>query len=128
MGTGEDRDDLAARATWTTLTIALTYIALLSLLFVLTPDGRVSRYLFGVQHDPQTLRLSLVEASEGGIGSPVDKFLLYCYRYDPDEGRYAPVAMQMMRVGGGFTIAILGTVLLTFWLREARHRRRKRLA
>ena len=99
-----------------------------AVLFILTPDGKVSRYLFGVQHDPQTLRLSLVEASEGGIGSPVDKFLLYCYRYDPAEGTYAPVAMQLMRVGGGFTIAILGTVLLTFWLREARHRRRKRLA
>jgi len=99
-----------------------------AVLFVLTPDGRVSRYLFGVQHDPQTLRLSLVEASEGGIGNPVDKFLLYCYRYDPAEGRYAPVAMQVMRVGGGATIVLLGSVLLTFWLREARHRRRKRLA
>jgi protein SCO1/2 len=99
-----------------------------AVLFVLTPEGRVSRYLFGVQHDPQTLRLSLVEASEGGIGSPVDKFLLYCYRYDPDEGRYAPVAMQMMRVGGGTTIVLLGGILLTFWLREARQRRRKRLA
>jgi protein SCO1/2 len=99
-----------------------------AVLFVLTPDGKVSRYLFGVQHDPQTLRLSLVEASEGGIGNPVDKFLLYCYRYDPDEGRYAPVAMQLMRVGGGATIVLLGTVLLTFWLREARHKRRKRPA
>jgi protein SCO1/2 len=99
-----------------------------AVLFVLTPDGKVSRYLFGVQHDPQTLRLSLVEASEGGIGNPVDKFLLYCYRYDPDEGRYAPVAMQLMRVGGGATIILLGTVLLTFWLREARHKRRKRPA
>lgn len=99
-----------------------------AVLFVLTPDGRVSRYLFGVQHDPKTLRLSLVEASEGGIGNPVDKFLLYCYRYDPAEGRYAPVAMQVMRVGGGVTIALLGTVLLTFWLREARHKRRKRPA
>jgi protein SCO1/2 len=96
-------------------------------LFVLTPGGHVSRYLFGVQHDPQTLRLSLVEASEGEIGTPVDKFLLYCYRYNPDEGRYAPVAMKLMRVGGGATVVLLGTVLLTFWLREVR-RRRKRLA
>jgi protein SCO1/2 len=99
-----------------------------AVLFVMTPEGHVSRYLFGVQHDPQTLRLSLVEASEGRIGTPVDKFLLYCYRYDPDEGRYAPVAMQLMRVGGGTTIVILGGILLTLWLREVRHRRRKRLA
>jgi protein SCO1/2 len=99
-----------------------------AVLFVLTPDGRVSRYLFGVQHDPQTLRLSLVEASAGGIGNPVDKFLLYCYRYDPAEGRYAPVAMQLMRIGGGVTVVLLGSVLLTFWIREARRNRRKRLA
>jgi protein SCO1/2 len=99
-----------------------------AVLFVLTPDGKVSRYLFGVQHDPQTLRLSLVEASEGGIGNPVDKFLLYCYRYDPAEGTYAPVAMQLMRVGGGVTIFLLGTVMLTLWLREAKQRRSKRLA
>ena len=68
---------------------------------MLTPEGRVSRYLYGVQHDPQTLRLSLVEASEGKIGIAVDKFLLFCFHYDADEGRYAPAAMNIMRVGGG---------------------------
>jgi len=99
-----------------------------AVLFVLTPEGKVSRYLFGVQHNPRTLRLSLVEAGRGGIGSPVDKFLLYCYRYNPEDGRYAPVALRMMRLGGGLTVLVLGTVLISFWLREARHRKRKRLA
>jgi protein SCO1 len=99
-----------------------------AVLFVLTPDGHMSRYLFGVQHDPQTLRLSLVEASEGGIGTPVDKFLLYCYRYDPEEGQYAPVAMQLMRIGGGVTVLLLGGGMLSFWLLEARRKRRKRQA
>ena len=96
-------------------------------LFILTPEGRLSRYLTGVQHDPKTLRLSLVEASEGGIGTALDNFLLYCYRYDAEEGRYAPVAMRVMRLGGGLMVLILGAVLLTFWLREIRHKK-KRLA
>jgi protein SCO1/2 len=99
-----------------------------AVLFVLTPEGKVSRYLFGVQHDSRTLRLSLVEAGQGRIGSPVDKFLLYCYRYNPEDGQYAPVAMRMMRLGGGLTILVLGTVLISFWIREARHKKRKRLA
>lgn len=94
-------------------------------LFLLTPDGRISRYLFGVNHDPKTVRLSLVEASEGKIGSAIDKFLLYCYRYDAEEGRYAPVAMQIMRVGGTLTAVLLGVVLLAFWLKEARQRRKR---
>jgi len=97
-------------------------------LFIVTPDGRVSRYLFGLKHDPQTLRLSLVEASEGGIGSPVDKFLLYCYRYDATKGRYAPVAMKIMRLGGALTALILGTVLFTLWRRDTRQPAEKRLA
>jgi protein SCO1/2 len=92
-------------------------------IFIITPDGRVSRYLFGVKHDPKTLRLSMVEAAEGRIGSPLDKFLLYCYRYDSEEGRYAPVAIRIMRVGGIGTVLILGAALLTFWLREARQKR-----
>jgi len=94
-------------------------------LFVLTPEGRISRYLFGVQHDPGTLRLSLVEASEGRIGTPVDKFLLYCYRYDAEAGTYAPVAMQIMRLGGGATAVVVGGVLLGFWLRDSRRRSKK---
>ena len=91
-------------------------------LFVLTPEGRISRYLFGVKHEPRTLRLSLVEASGGGVGSPVDSFLLYCYRYDSEEGRYAPVARKIMRVGGAVAVAVLGTFLLTYWLKEVRHK------
>jgi protein SCO1/2 len=92
-------------------------------LFVLTPEGRTSRYLFGVDHDPQTLRLSLVEAAEGKIGSPLDQFLLYCYRYDAAEGRYVPIAWRLMRLGGILTVMLLGGTLFTLWLREARQRR-----
>jgi protein SCO1/2 len=92
-------------------------------LFLITPDGRVSRYLSGVQHEPKTVRLSLVEASEGKIGTTLDKFLLYCYRYDAEEGRYAPVAWRIMRLGGVLAVLVLGALLLSFWLKEARQKR-----
>ena len=80
--------------------------------FILTPDGRVSRYLYGVQYDPQTLRLSLVEAAGGKIGSTTDQILLFCYHYDAESGRYGPAAFRLMQVGGGFTVLI---VACTIW-------------
>jgi len=91
--------------------------------FVVTPDGRLSRNLYGVLYDPQTLRLSLVEASDGKIGSPVDKILLYCFHYDAAKGRYGPAAVKMMQLGGGLTALVLGVTLAGFWRRDA-HRKR----
>lgn len=93
-----------------------------AVLVVATPDGRVARYLYGIDYHPKTLSLSLVEAAEGKIGSSVDRLILYCFHYDELEGRYAPVAMNIMRVGGGLTTAALGTFLGAFWLRKERRR------
>ncbi len=90
---------------------------------LLTPDGRISRYLYGVQYHPETLNLAIVEASEGKIGSVVDRLILYCFHYDETEGRYAPVAMNIMRVGAGSVAVVLGTFLALYWLAEARRRR-----
>jgi len=94
-------------------------------LILCTPDGRVSRYLYGIQFDPQTLRLSLVEASEGKIGTTLDHFLLTCFHYDPSVSRYAPVAMNIMRLGGGLTVAAVGIFLGIYWSREYRKNRRR---
>jgi len=91
-------------------------------LFVLTPEGRLSRYLFGVEHEAATVRLSLVEAAEGRIGSPVDQFLLYCYRYDAATGSYAPVARRIMQVGASASAIVLASVLVALWIRDARRR------
>ncbi|HLA84799.1 MAG TPA: SCO family protein [Thermoguttaceae bacterium] len=88
--------------------------------FILTPDGRVSRYLYGVQYDPQTIRLSLFEASEGKVGSTVDRILLFCYHYDAQSGRYGPAAFRLMQVGGGLTVLIVGGVIWTLRRRERR--------
>jgi protein SCO1/2 len=87
-------------------------------IFILTPDGRISRYLYGVQFDPQTLRLSLVEASEGEIGTTRDKILLYCFQYDPSKGRYGPAAQRIMRAGGLLTATVLAILIFSFWRRD----------
>jgi protein SCO1/2 len=74
---------------------------------ILTPDGRVSRYLYGVEYDPQTLRLSLVEAADGKIGSTTDQVLLFCFHYDATSGRYGPAAFRLMQLGGLVTVVVL---------------------
>lgn len=86
-------------------------------LVISTPSGRISRYLYGIEYVPKTLSLSLVEAAEGKIGSSVDRLILYCFHYDETEGRYAPVAMNIMRVGGGLTALCLGGFLGAYWFR-----------
>jgi protein SCO1/2 len=89
-----------------------------------TPDGRVARYLYGLDYAPQTLELSLIEASDGKIATTVDQILLYCFHYDATEGRYAPVAMNIMRVAAALTAVTVGFVLFTFWARERRKKNR----
>ena len=87
-------------------------------IFVCTPDGRVARYLYGIEYPSKRLKLGLLEASEGKIGSTLDQLILYCYHYDPSNRRYSPVAMNIMRVGGGATASILAVALGMFWFRE----------
>jgi protein SCO1 len=86
--------------------------------FILTPDGRLSRYLYGVEYDPQTLRLSLVEAADGKIGSTTDQILLFCFHYDAAKGRYGPAAFRLMQLGGGATVLIVVGVIWTLRRRE----------
>ena len=74
---------------------------------VTTPDGRLSRYLFGIEYPPRDLKFALMESSEGRIGSVVDQVLLYCYHYEPSTGSYSLVAMNAVRLGGVVTVALL---------------------
>ena len=87
-------------------------------ILILTPDGRVDRYFYGVQYPARDVRLGLVEASEGKIGSLTDQALLYCYQYDPMTGRYGLVVMNVLRAAGGLTVLLLGTFMLLMFLRE----------
>lgn len=81
-------------------------------IMVLTPQGRISHYFYGIDYAPKDLRLALVEASENKIGSPVDQLLLYCYHYDPATGKYGPVIMNIMRLAGIATIIAMVALIL----------------
>ena len=85
---------------------------------VVTPDGRLSRYLFGIEYGPRDLRLGIVEASEGKVGTPVDALLLYCYHYDPMTGRYGLVIMRAIRMAGAATVLALAAFIVVMVRKE----------
>lgn len=87
-------------------------------IFILTPDGKLSRYLYGVDYSPRDLRFALVEASGGRVGTSLDKVLLTCYKYDPAKRKYAFFISTFMKTGGLLVFAALGTALTIFWRRE----------
>ncbi len=97
-------------------------IAHAAAVFVITPDGRVSRYLYGTRYDEKNLRLALLEASQGQMGSSWDRFILWCYRFDPDAGEYVIMAMRVMQIGGAVTVVLLAGGLGFMWWRELRSR------
>ena len=72
---------------------------------LLTPDGRISRYFYGVEYPSRDVRLGLVDASAGKIGNPIDHLLLYCFQYDPSTARYSATILRIVRLGGIATIA-----------------------
>jgi protein SCO1/2 len=87
---------------------------------VLTPKGVVSRYLFGIEFAPRDLRLALVEAANGKIGSAVDQALLFCYHYDPENGRYGVAIINLIRLAGLLTVAGLGAFIVLTLRRDWR--------
>ncbi len=91
--------------------------------FVLTPDGRLSRVLYGVKYQPADVRMALLEASQGKIGTTLDRIILWCHMYDAQAGGYVLLAMRVMQLGGAATLAVLGGGLGWFWWREAQARR-----
>jgi protein SCO1/2 len=82
---------------------------------VVTPDGHLSRYFYGVEYSPKELRMALVESGEGKIGSAIDQLLLYCYHYDPAAGQYGVVVMNLVRLGGLVTVALILGFILLMW-------------
>ena len=90
-------------------------------LTLLSPDGKVARYLYGLEYPDKTLRLGLVEASEGKVGSSIDRLILYCFHYDATEGRYAPIANRIMQVGGAVSLVVLAG-FLTILIRRDKKR------
>ncbi len=87
-------------------------------IFVLDPQGKLNRVLYGVEFAPAQLKLALVEASQGKVGTLFDRILLSCFHYDPDSHRYGVAIFGVMRLAGGITVLILAGVLLYLWRRE----------
>jgi protein SCO1/2 len=91
-----------------------------ALVTMLTPEGRVSRYLFGIEYAPIDMRLALVEAADRKVGSAVDAVLLFCYHYDPETGKYGFAILNVVRLAGLLTVVGLGAFILTTLRRERR--------
>jgi protein SCO1 len=87
---------------------------------LLTPTGRIARYLFGVEYAPKDLRLGLVEAADNRIGTLADRLLLLCYAYDPKTGRYSGLAITLVRTGGVVTLLVLGACIAVAVRRDKR--------
>ena len=97
----------------------------LAAIFVLTPDGKISRYLYGIEYPPKDLRLALVEAASGRVGTSFDRLLLTCYRYDPASRKYQPYALGILRAGGALVLLALGGLVVTLVIRERRAQGRR---
>lgn len=90
--------------------------------FVLTEDGTISRYLYGIEFKPRDLKLALLEASEGKIGNTIDRLILYCFHYDPAAKGYVVMAGNVMKLGGVLTVIVLSVFLTLMWMRDRTHR------
>lgn len=87
------------------------------------PSGHMARYLYGLEYDPNDVRIALFEAAAGRSISTIEKLILYCYHYDPQDGKYVVMATRVMKLGGAITVALLGTFLALMWAFERRRSR-----
>ena len=87
---------------------------------VATPDGRLSRYFYGIEYGPRDLRLALIEAADRKIGSPVDQLLLACFHYDPKSGKYSLAIMRLVQTAGILTVVAIGLTILMLRRRDRR--------
>lgn len=89
-----------------------------AVIMILTPDGHISRYLYGIEFKKNNLRLALLEASQGKIGDTLDRILLFCYHYDPDAKGYVLFATNLMKLGGLVTVILLAVILALLWMND----------
>ena len=89
-----------------------------SAVMLLTPEGKISRYFYGIQFSSRDMRLGLVEASEGKIGTPVDQVLLFCYHYDPSTGKYGLLISRLIQLAGAVTVLAIASLILVLYKKE----------
>ncbi len=108
-------DAVGFRYAWDPRTGEYAHTAALTLL---SPEGKVTRYLYGIEPTPRDFKLGLVEASEGTVGTALDRFLITCYEYDEDAQSYSLAVLTVTKIGGALLLLIFGGLLLFFWRRE----------
>ncbi|GBC95472.1 hypothetical protein HRbin16_01261 [bacterium HR16] len=89
---------------------------------LLTPNGKVSRYFYGIEYSPRDLRMGIIDASQGRVGSPVEKIILFCYQYDPTTGKYSLAIIRIVQIASVLTVLVLGSFMATQIYREKRAR------
>ena len=94
-------------------------------IFVLSPEGKISRYLYGIDFPPRDMKLALVEASKGKVGTTLDRVLLSCFKYDPASRRYEPYVMGFIRIGALMVFLALATLLTILWRQEAKMKKQR---
>ena len=97
-------------------------------IMLLTPQGRLAQYYYGIEYAPRDIQLGLIEASRGKIGNVVDQVLLYCYHYDPRQGKYGAVIFNILRLSALATVLVLGGYMLVMFRRDSLAARRGRLS
>lgn len=85
---------------------------------VMTPNGKITRYLHGILFEPRDLKLAMIDAVDGKVATIKEKLVWYCYKYDPHTSKYALAATQVMKLGGGAFVLLMAAVLVPFWLRS----------
>jgi protein SCO1 len=93
-----------------------------SAIMIVTPEGKMSKYYYGIEYSPKDVRLGLIEAAQNKIGTPVDQILLFCYHWDPSTGKYTPIAIGGLRVVAAATLLLIGGFLFINFRRDARER------
>lgn len=106
---------------------AIQQFAHASSIMLLTPQGKVAQYYFGIEYAPRDIQLGLVEASQGKIGNVADKFILYCYHYDPARGKYGAIVLNIMRVSALATVLVLGGFVIVMFRRDSLAAKQSRL-
>ena len=91
-----------------------------AMLAFVSPDGAISRYSLDVSFPPEQIKLALLDASKGTIGTPVDQFIMWCFSYDADRGSYVLMAWRLMRLGGALTVVIMLVTLVPYWIGRRR--------
>ena len=93
-----------------------------SAIYVLTPEGKLSKYFYGIEYSPKDMRFALVQASHNKVGNAVDQILLFCYHFDPTTAKYTPVALNILRIAGAATVLTLGGFVFIMLRKDSRQK------